>query len=57
MNAFDPEEHRVTVDDGRLRWIVEIDGKRISYDKDPDSSWWQRLVARIVQLLPVEEQL
>lgn len=44
-------------DNGRLRWLVECDGVRIDYDKDPNSSWWQRLFARIVQLLPVEEQL
>jgi cardiolipin synthase C len=49
--------HVVLDDDGRLRWIVEIDGERIDYDKDPNSTWWQRFVAGIVQILPIEEQL
>jgi putative cardiolipin synthase len=50
--------YRVVLDDnGDLRWIVEVDGQRIDYDRDPMSRWWQRVVARIVQLLPIEEQL
>jgi putative cardiolipin synthase len=50
--------YRVIVDDdGDLRWIVEIDGQRVDYDKDPMSTWWQRAVAKVVQWLPIEEQL
>jgi len=50
--------YRVILDDnGRLRWIVELDGERIDYDKDPNSTWWQRFVASVVQILPLEEHL
>jgi len=50
--------YRVVLDeDGRLRWIVELDGARVDYDKDPDSTWWQRFVAGVVRILPVEEHL
>jgi putative cardiolipin synthase len=44
-------------DDGDLRWIIEADGGRLDYDKDPMSRWWQRAVAKVIQLLPIEEQL
>jgi len=49
--------HVIVDDDGDLRWVVQVDGERVDYDKDPNSTWWQRAAARVVQLLPVEEQL
>jgi putative cardiolipin synthase len=50
--------YRVVLDDdGRLRWIVELDGMRVDYGKDPNSTWWQRFVSGVVQILPLEEQL
>ena len=60
MNAgVSPQNaYRVIVDDdGDLRWIVEVDGQRVDYEKDPMSSWWQRAIAKVVQWLPIEEQL
>ena len=50
--------YRVLVDDDRkLRWMIDVDGERISYAKDPNSTWFQRLIAAFIRLLPVEQQL
>jgi hypothetical protein len=47
---------RVIDHNGKLRWLAEVDGERAKYDRDPNSTWLQRLTARIVQMLPVHEQ-
>ncbi|MEJ2526292.1 MAG: phospholipase D family protein [Desulfuromonadales bacterium] len=50
--------YRVIVDDsGKLRWVIDIQGERISHTKDPNSTWLQRLLATFIRLLPVEHQL
>ena len=50
--------YRVLVDDSRkLRWLIDIQGERISYTKDPNSTWLQRLLAAFIRSLPVEHQL
>jgi cardiolipin synthase C len=52
-NAF-----RVRMDDDEaLRWIIEIAGARVEYDKDPNSSWYQRWLAAVIRGLPIEQQL
>ncbi len=52
-NAF-----RVLLDDNeKLRWVIEKDGVRLDYDRDPNSSWYQRWMAGIIRALPVEKQL
>ncbi len=50
--------YRVLLDDnGDLRWIIEIGEHRLDYDRDPRSAWWQRLLAWLIRLLPIEHQL
>jgi len=44
-------------DDGDLRWVIEKDGFRLQYEKDPNSRWYQRWIAGLIRLLPVEQQL
>jgi putative cardiolipin synthase len=44
-------------DDGDLRWVIEKDGFRLDYEKDPNSRWYQRWTAGLIQFLPVEKQL
>jgi putative cardiolipin synthase len=52
-NAF-----RVLLDDnGDLRWVIEKDGVSLDYEKDPNSRWYERWLAGIIRLLPVEGQL
>ena len=51
------ESFRVTLVDGRLRWTTEVDGKPVVYTKDPETTWWQRLVVGLIGLLPIHSQL
>lgn len=52
-NAF-----RVLLDDNSdLRWVIEKDGVRLDYDTDPNSRWYQRWIARLIALMPIDKQL
>ncbi len=44
-------------DDDDLRWVIEKDGFRLDYEKDPNSRWHQRWLAGLIRILPVENQL
>ncbi|HEY6599316.1 MAG TPA: phospholipase D family protein [Pseudomonadales bacterium] len=43
--------------EGHLYWVTETDGKAERYDHDPNSTFWQRVTARIVQMLPIRDQI
>ncbi len=50
--------YRVLLDeDGDLEWVTEYDGRQVRFDKDPESTAWQRFVAGFIGILPVEGQL
>jgi putative cardiolipin synthase len=50
--------YRVLLDeDGDLYWVTEVDGAEVRYDKDPESTFWQRFEAGFIMILPVEQQL
>ena len=55
----DPDEsYRVRLDrDGQLYWVAEDEGKPLRYDRDPGATIWQRFMARLIRLLPIERQL
>lgn len=56
--AMPENSYRVRLDaDGDLVWTTVVDGREVSYDKDPESTFWQRFVAGFIGLLPVEDQL
>ncbi|WP_447725107.1 phospholipase D family protein [Sphingomonas koreensis] len=42
---------------GALQWRASDGGKAVSYDHDPEASFWRRLTARVVGWLPLESQL
>jgi putative cardiolipin synthase len=42
---------------GSLHWRVEAEGTRRDYGKDPESRWFQRWLAAMIAVLPVEHQL
>lgn len=44
-------------DDDDLRWVIEKDGFRLDYEKDPNSRWYERWIAGLIRVLPVENQL
>ena len=41
----------------KLRWRSYEDGREVVYTNEPESTWVQRFIAGIVQLLPVKSQL
>jgi cardiolipin synthase C len=43
--------------DGTLQWQAGDDGETMTYDRDPEASFWRRLTARVVGWLPLESQL
>jgi cardiolipin synthase C len=50
--------YRVMLDeDGGLIWVTETNGQEVGYDKDPESSFWQRFKAGFIKLLPVKGQV
>lgn len=50
--------YRVYVgDSGELQWSTESNGDMVQYHKDPESTFLQRLLSRIIMMLPVEKQL
>jgi putative cardiolipin synthase len=50
--------YRVLLDaDGNLYWVTETGGRVERYDHDPNSTSWQRTKARIIQMLPIEDQI
>jgi putative cardiolipin synthase len=50
--------YRVTLDGkGKLRWETMVDGKPVTYDKEPDASFWRRTQASLLRVLPIESQL
>ncbi len=40
-----------------LYWVTQTDGKEQRYDHDPNSTLWQRTKVRIIQMLPIRDQI
>ena len=40
-----------------LAWIEQRDGETIRYDKEPQTTFWQRFGVGLVSLFPVDSQL
>jgi putative cardiolipin synthase len=51
------QSFRVTLQDGRLRWTTESNGKPVVYTTDPETGWWQRFVIGVLGVLPIHSQL
>jgi putative cardiolipin synthase len=50
--------YRVLLDpDDNLYWVTETEGKAVRYDRDPNSTSWQRAKAMLIGMLPVMDQL
>ena len=51
-------ERRLRLDDsGRLRWDATVDGRPVTYDKEPETSAWTRTKVALLRALPIEDQL
>ncbi len=45
-------------DHNDIHWTAENDdGDRVEETKEPETRWWQRLLARMLSRLPIEEQI
>ncbi|HEX6927929.1 MAG TPA: phospholipase D family protein [Gammaproteobacteria bacterium] len=58
LQGMQPQNsYRIVVRDGGLRWrTVTADG--VEYlDSEPETSWWERFVAMLISLLPLQGQL
>jgi len=42
---------------GTLQWIAREDGREVVYESEPAASFWRRLGAGLLSLLPIESQL
>jgi putative cardiolipin synthase len=49
--------YRVTLDRGVLRWTASDDGTPRVYTKEPETSWWRRLSADGLSILPLHSML
>jgi putative cardiolipin synthase len=44
-------------DEGAVIWKAEKDGKAVKYTSEPDSSFWRKIQAQIISILPIENHL
>ena len=52
------QTYAVFLDDkGRVRWRGQRNGETVVYEKEPETSWWQRFKVGFVRLLPIRGQL
>jgi cardiolipin synthase C len=59
-NAIQPQNafHVVESSDGGLQWLgADATGAPLSYDHEPDASWWRRIETTVLGWLPIDELL
>ena len=44
-------------DSGELRWTEEVDGARVLHEHEPEASFWRRVGAAVIGLLPIDPLL
>ena len=47
----------VTLHDGDIQWDKFVDGKNITWDTEPNTTWWMRFKVGFMRILPGESQL
>lgn len=58
MKTSSDYSYQIVLLDGDINWYDEDDkNKLIIWQHDPESKWWQRMIAKIVSYLPIESQL
>jgi putative cardiolipin synthase len=57
-DGVDEKAYELFLDENdKLRWRGYEDGKEVIHVNEPESSWVQRFIAGVIQLLPVKSQL
>lgn len=49
--------YRVDLNDGKLAWVTLEDGKEVSFDVEPETSWWTRFTTGFLSIFVIESQL
>lgn len=44
-------------DDGDLNWTTSENGRKIRFDQEPETGWWQRLSTRVMSVFVIESML
>jgi putative cardiolipin synthase len=48
---------RLELVDDKILWHGIVDGEEKTFDKDPYTTFWQRLGIDVLRILPIESQL
>ena len=48
---------QVSLENGRLAWSNQVDGKRLTLHREPDAGLSRRVIAQLLGWLPIEPQL
>ncbi|HEX4937386.1 MAG TPA: phospholipase D-like domain-containing protein, partial [Candidatus Kapabacteria bacterium] len=50
--------YRLDLDeDGDLNWTTGENGRKIRFDQEPETGWWQRLSTRVMSVFVIESML
>jgi len=59
--AFDQnlmlKSYRVLIKDSSLEWVTNEDGKEVTFDAEPETSWWTRFSTGFLSIFVIESQL
>jgi putative cardiolipin synthase len=55
--AADSSYRIVLGNDGDVIWISEVEGAERRWKHEPETSGWQRFVADLIKLFPIQSQL
>jgi len=57
-SGTDPQRaYALAIEDSRLTWTEQLHGAEIRHTREPNASWWRRLITRVLGKLPIESQL
>ena len=61
-DQIDKVAFRVTLEDdeygyGSLRWHGQVDGESVTFNKDPQTTFWHRFGVGFMRLMPIESQI
>ena len=49
--------YRIDLNDGDLAWVTLEDGKEVTFDVEPETSWWTRFKTGFLSIFVIESQL
>jgi len=51
------DTYEVYLENNQLRWRTDENGKEVIFEKEPETSWWERFSVGAMRLIPAESQL